>query len=266
MNRLQGKVCIITGAALGIGRASAVLMAAEGAKVVVADLDPVAAEAVVASIRASGGEAAAVAVDAMSEASIKAMIEFAQQTYGRIDVLYNNVGFTDSKRDTTTLEMDWDYWETAIQLNLKSTAYAARLALPIMIAGGGGSIINTASMAGVHGMMQPTMYAAAKAGVVAFSRSVAVQYGAKGIRCNTIAPGMILTTRAVHWPQPMLDIFSKFTPVPRHGQPEDIGHLAVYLASDESGYVTGQLFQVDGGVGIQNPVTPDLLAMMLKPG
>lgn len=258
MNRLKDKVCIVTGAGLGIGRASAQLMAAQGASVVVADIDVTAAEAVVSSIRSEGGKASAVPLDALRDDSIQAMIQSTHDTYGRIDVLYNNVGFTDSSRDTTVTGMDWDYWETSMQLNLRSTVYATRCALPLMIRNGGGSIINTSSMAAVQGMEQPTIYASAKSGVIAFSRSVAVQYGAQGIRCNTIAPGLIMTTRAPNWPKPMLDIFRKHRAVPRFGQPEDIGHLAVFLASDESGYVTGQLFQVDGGAGIVNPVTAEL--------
>lgn len=254
MNRLKDKVCIVTGAALGIGRASCRLMAAEGARVVVADIDLDAAETTAAEIRDQGGKALALRVDATDNASIAAMVEAARAHYGRIDVLYNNVGFTDSTRDTNALDMDWDYWSTVVQLNLGSTVYATRCVLPTMIEQGGGVIINTASMAAVHGMHQPTAYAATKAGVPAFSRSVAVQYGAKGIRCNTIAPGLILTTRAVNWPQPLLDAFLSHTPVGRLGQPEDIGHLAVFLASEESRYITGQLFQVDGGVGIQSPM------------
>ncbi len=261
MNRLKDKVCIITGAALGIGRGTAHLMAAEGAKVVVADVNREGAETVAAAIRADGGDALAVQMDALNDASIKAMVDTAYQTYGRIDVLYNNIGFTDSQRDTNVIDMDWDYWQTVVQLNLGSTVYAARCVLPLMIRHGGGSIINTASMAALHGMMQPTAYSATKSGVIAFSRSVAVQYGSQGVRCNTIAPGLIMTTRAPNWPPAMLDIFRKHTPVQRFGQPEDIGHLAVFLASDESGFITGQLFKVDGGVSIQNPVTPDLLAL-----
>jgi NAD(P)-dependent dehydrogenase (short-subunit alcohol dehydrogenase family) len=258
MNRLKDKVCIVTGSALGIGRAAAKLMAAEGAKVVVADIDFAGAEAVVAAIREAGGEALAVHLDALKDESIATMVETAHKTYGRIDVLYNNVGFTDGARDTTVTGLDWAYWDVVMQLNLRSTVYATRCALPLMIEGGGGSVINTASMAAVQGMTQPTAYAAAKSGVFAFSRSVAVQYGPQNVRCNTIAPGLIMTTRAPSWPKPVLDTFRKHTLVPRFGAPEDIGHLAVYLASDESGYVTGQVFQVDGGVGIVNPVTADL--------
>lgn len=258
MNRLQGKIGIITGAALGIGRASARLMAAEGAKVVVADIDLAGAEQVVDDIRQAGGEALAVHLDALQEDSIEAMVAATLEAYGRIDVLHNNVGFTDSKRDNSVLGMDWSYWDTVMRLNLSSTVFATRCVLPHMIAGGGGSVINTTSMAAVQGMDQPTAYAAAKSGVMAFSRSVAVQYGAQGVRSNTIAPGLILTTRAVHWPKETLARFQRHTPVPRLGQPEDIGHLAVFLASDESGYITGQLFQVDGGVGIMNPTTADM--------
>lgn len=261
MNRLKNKVCVITGAALGIGRAAATLMANEGASVVVADVNLEGAERVAVDIQAAGGTAIALPVDALQDDSVKAMIDAAYAHYGRIDVLYNNVGFTDSGLDTTVTGMDWSYWETSLRLNLGSTVFATRCALPYMLESGGGSVINTASMAAVQGMTAPTAYASAKSGVIAFSRSVAVQYGAQGIRCNTIAPGLIMTTRAPNWPKPMLEVFRKHILVPRFGEPEDIGNLAVFLASDESGYVTGQLFQVDGGAGIVNPVTADLQAL-----
>lgn len=259
MSRLQDKVCIVTGAARGIGRTAAHLMAAEGASVIVADVEASEARQVADDIRTGGGEATPVEMDALRDESIAAMVETARATYGRIDVLYNNVGFTDSAKDTNVLDMDWSYWNTAIQLSLGSTVFATRCALPTMLENGGDSIINTASMAALQGMMAPTMYPCAKAGVIAFTRSVATQYGPRGIRCNVIAPGLVMTSRAPNWPPAMLNAFRRHTPVGDPGQPEDIGHLAVFLASNESRYVTGQLFRVDGGVSSQNPVTPDLV-------
>ncbi|WP_372526645.1 SDR family NAD(P)-dependent oxidoreductase [Piscinibacter sp.] len=259
MGRLQDKVAIVTGAALGIGRASARLMAREGAKVVVADLKLDAAESVAAAIRAEGGRASAVHLDAMDRASIEAMIEHTRSTWGALHVLHNNVGGTDVARDTTLTGMDWSCWDGAINLNLTSTVYACRCAIPLMLASGGGAIVNTTSMVALSGDVRPTAYAAAKGGVISFTRFVATQYGRQGIRCNAIAPGLILTERATPRPQAVLDIFERQTLAKRHGEPEDIAYAALFLASDESLFINGQIIEVDGGVHVHNPTTADLV-------
>jgi NAD(P)-dependent dehydrogenase (short-subunit alcohol dehydrogenase family) len=259
MGRLSGKVAIVTGAAMGIGQATAVLMAREGARVVVADLKIDAARAVVAQIEASGGEATAMHLDAMSESSIEALIRQTRELYGALHVLHNNVGGTDVSRDNSVVEMDWGCWETALKLNLGSTVYACRCAIPVMLASGGGSIINTSSMVAVAGDVRPTAYAAAKGGVITFTRFVAAQHGRQGIRCNAIAPGLILTARETPRPQAVLDAFARQTLSPRHGEPEDIAYTALFLASDESRFINGQLIQVDGGLGSHHPAMPDLM-------
>ena len=259
--RLEGKVAIVTGAAMGIGHATAVLMAREGARVVVADLNLEAARATVEEIRSAGGTALALHLDAMDEASIEAMVRHTREAYGALHVLHNNVGGTDTARDNTVVEMDWSYWNTAITLNLGSTVYACRCAIPLMLESGGGSIINTSSMVALSGDVRPTAYAAAKGGVISFTRFVAAQYGKQGIRCNAIAPGLILTPRATPRPQAVLDVFERHTLAPQHGRPEDIAYTALFLASDESRFINGQCIEVDGGAHAHNPTMPDLMAL-----
>jgi NAD(P)-dependent dehydrogenase (short-subunit alcohol dehydrogenase family) len=145
-----------------------------------------------------------------------------------------------------------------MRLNLSSTVFACRCAIPLMIASGGGAIVNTSSMVALSGDVRPTAYAAAKGGVISFTRFVATQYGRRGIRCNAIAPGLILTSRAAPRPQAVLDAFARHTLVPHHGQPEDIACAALFLASDEARFITGQVLEVDGGVHVHNPTVADL--------
>jgi NAD(P)-dependent dehydrogenase (short-subunit alcohol dehydrogenase family) len=235
-----------------------VLMAREGARVVVADLDIEAARRVAGDIEGAGGLALAVRLDALDEASIEAMVRHAHETYGALHVLYNNVGGTDVSRDNSVNGMDWSYWDTALRWNLSSTVYACRCALPLMLAGGGGAIVNTTSMVALSGDVRPTAYAAAKGAIISFTRFVATQYGRQGIRCNAIAPGLILTPRATPRPQKVLDAFARHTLAPEHGQPEDVAYAALFLASDEARFINGQVLVVDGGMHAHNPTVADL--------
>ena len=262
MHRLKDKVAIVTGAASGIGQASAIRMAAEGAKVIVADISLDGANGTVEKIKSAGGTATALLMDAMLDESIAEAIRKSRETYGAIHVLYNNVGGTDSSRDRSITDMDWSYWNKAIQLNLNSAAYATRCALPIMMESGGGAIINTTSGVAIRGDVGPTGYSAAKGGVIAFTRFVATQYGKKGIRCNVICPGMILSHRETPRSDALLAIFEKHNLVSFHGQPEDVAHVALFLASEESKFITGQVIEVDGGLNCHSPAMADLFDLM----
>jgi len=264
--RLQDKVAIVTGAAAGIGRATAVRLALEGAKVIVADRNLVAAQAVAAAICEAGGSAHAVLLDAMDQRSIEALVDAAQASHGALHVLVNNVGGTDVARDTAVVGMDWSCWEETLALNLTSTVYACRRAIPLMLQSGGGAIVNTTSMVALKGDLRPTAYAAAKGGVISFTRFVAAQYGRQGIRCNAISPGLILSERATPRPQAVLDIFERHTLAPQHGQPEDIANAALFLASDEARFINGQILEVDGGLHSHNPTMADLADWAARPG
>jgi NAD(P)-dependent dehydrogenase (short-subunit alcohol dehydrogenase family) len=258
MGRLNGKVAIVTGGASGIGQATAKILAAEGAKVVVADFNEAGASEVVAAIRASGGTAAAIGLDATNADSVRAMVEFARSQYGALHILHNNVGGTDVTKDLTVVDLDLDCWDKVFTLCLKSVLMGCKFAIPLMIESGGGSIINTASMSGTAGDLANTAYGVAKTGVMSLSKYVATQYGAQNIRCNAVAPSVVMTPAVEQFmPEPMLNSFKKHTLLPRLGKPEDIGYLVAFLASDEAGYITGQTLIADGGLSAHLPTTAD---------
>lgn len=263
MGRLENKVAVVTGGASGIGEASAKLMALEGAKIVVADYNTEGAERVVREIELSGGEASAVHLNALDKESIKGMIDFAIEKYSKIDILHNNVGGTNPQKDLDIVSMDVEEWKRGFQLNIDSVMYGSRYAIPHMIKNGGGSIINTASMSGFSGDFMRSAYGSSKAAVISLTRYIAVQFGKANIRCNTVAPGLIMTPAAVkHVPQVMKDLFIKHNSLPYHGQPNDIGYTVLFLASDESKFITGQTIEVEGGHYINNPTAPSVLEMM----
>ncbi|MDY0409365.1 SDR family NAD(P)-dependent oxidoreductase [Virgibacillus soli] len=263
MGRVQDKVALITGAASGIGLATAKLMAKEGAKVVIADFNIEGAKEVAAEIKAEGGEATAVFLDAGQEDSIKEAVEFTVNTYGTITVLYNNVGLTNLKKDLDVVNMDLDEWDRLMNINLKSVLLGSRFAIPHMIKAGGGSIINTASMAGFASDSIRSAYGASKAGVAHLTKYIATQYGKDNIRCNAVAPGLILTPAAENsLPPAMLEIFKKYNALPYNGEPNDIGYTVLFLASDEAKYITGQTIKVEGGHYIANPTIADVNELM----
>jgi NAD(P)-dependent dehydrogenase (short-subunit alcohol dehydrogenase family) len=251
-NRLDNKRVVITGAASGIGRAAAELMVAEGARVLIADLDADAAHAAAAEI---GDNARGIAVNVLDEASVAAMIDRAVAEFGGIDVLCNHVGGSNPRKDLDLLHLDLAEWDRAMALNVRSTVVASRLALPHMIDSGGGSIINTVSVAGLAGDTLQCAYGAAKAAVIRLTQYIAVQYGRKHVRCNSIAPGAIMTPalRDNVSAEVIADIRSH-NPLDQIGAPEDIGWAMVYLASDESRYMTGQTLVLDGGLTAQSPI------------
>ena len=249
MDRLKGKVAIVTGSTSGIGVGIAKLFAAEGAKVVICGRREEKGQAVVDSIVKAGGEASYHFMDITQTESIEALCADTAEKYGKIDILVNNaanVGLKDGRGDELTLEM----WDAVFQSDVRGTFYATKCVLPYMTKNEqGGSIINIGSMASCSGDLGSTAYACAKAGVDMLTESTALQYGKQNVRCNCVRPGLIVTPEnAAHVPQALKDVFLSNIMVNRYGCPEDIGHMCVYLASDESAYVTGQIVNVDGGL------------------
>lgn len=249
MDRLKGKVAIVTGSTSGIGVGIARLFASEGAKVVICGRRAQKGEAVVDSIVKEGYEASYHFMDITKTESIDELFKDTAEKYGKIDILVNNaanVGLKDGRVDELTLEM----WDDIFQSDVRGTFYATKCVLPYFQKNeNGGSIINIGSMASCGGDLGSTAYACAKAGVDMLTKSTALQYGKQGIRCNCVRPGLIVTPEnEAHVPQVLKDIFLSNIVVNRYGCPEDIGHMCVYLASDESSYVSGQVFNVDGGL------------------
>ncbi|GEK33295.1 SDR family NAD(P)-dependent oxidoreductase [Kurthia sibirica] len=259
MGRVQDKVALVTGAASGIGLSAATLLAKEGAKVVLADYNIEGAKEVAAALKLEGLEATAVFVNALEEQSIKDAVEFTVDTYGALNILYNNVGGTNVRKDLDIVNMDLDEWDRTMDINLKSVLLGSRFAVPHMQKAGGGSIINTASMGGFASDAIRTGYGTSKAGVVHLTKYIATQYGKDNIRCNAIAPGLILTPAAINnLPAKMIEIFTKYNALPYNGEADDIGHAVVFLASDESKFMTGQTMQIEGGHYMANPTIADL--------
>jgi len=265
MGRVEGKVALVTGGASGIGLSAAILLAKEGAKVVIADFNTDGAREAAENIKANGGDAFGIFLDAGDENSIKDAVEFTVKHFGKITVLFNNVGLTNLKKDLDVVNIDLDEWDRLMNVNLKSVLIGSKFAIPHMIEAGGGSIINTASMAGFTGDTIRAAYGASKAAVVNLTKYIATQYGKDKIRCNAVAPGLILTPAAKNNMTPeVLDIFAKYNTLPYHGEPDDIGYTVLFLASDESKFITGQTIQVEGGHYIANPSVPDFNEYMKK--
>ncbi len=267
MGRLQDKICIITGAGSGIGRASARMFAAEGATVVVADIRAEPAEEVAHAIEADGGRALAMTVDVGDEAQLARMIGDTIAAYGRIDVLFNNALFLNREmalRDGDFLKFDPDIFQANLRVNVLGAVLASKLALPHMLERGKGSIISTSSGSSLGGDVTAYSYGSSKAALNWFVQSIAATYGKRGIRSNAILPGPTQTPSKIQWSTPKMDaLFMEVLNVPFLGEPEDIGAMAVFLASDESRYVNGMLYSVDGGQSCTVPfvsVTRKMLA------
>ena len=252
MDRLNGKVAIVTGGGGGIGGATARALAREGAAVLVVDVNEEAADAVARGIRDTGGVAESSRADLSEEREVKAVVATVVQRFGRLDVLHNNAALTDSdflSADTAITELSLEVWERTLAVNLRSQMLMCKHAVPIMADQGGGSIINMSSGASLKGDRTRTAYGVSKAGVNALTLYVATSHGKKGIRVNTILPGLVITDAVrAHVKEEMLASLSKATLTPSVGQPDDIADVVVFLASDESRYITGQMLAVDGGM------------------
>lgn len=244
--RLNGKVAIVTGGGTGIGRGIAILFAKEGAKVVVTGRRPEVLDETVSLIRQNGGEGLAVVADVSKEDQVNALVEKTVQQFGRLDILVNNAGVY---LPHDTLSATNEEWDTVMSVDLKGVWLCSKAAIPHMINGGGGKIINIASIAGLVGFAGSAFYCAAKGAVVNLTREMALDYSSKHINVNAIAPGVIETdmTKPFLGDEQAKKNFLDQTPVGRVGQPEDIAFAAVYLASNESDFVTGHTLVVDGG-------------------
>lgn len=258
MGRVEAKVALVTGGASGIGLSSARLLAKEGAKVVIGDYNIEGAKKAAQSITEEGGSASAVFLDASQETSIKEAIEYTVKMYDKLEILFNNVGLSNLQKDLDVVNIDLDEWDRLMNVNAKSVLIGSRYAIPYMKEAGGGSIINTASMAGFASDAIRSAYGASKAAVVNLTRYIATQYGKDNIRCNGVAPGLIVTPAAEkNMSSDVLEIFKKFNALPYNGEPDDIGYTVLFLASDESKYITGQTIKVEGGHYIGNPSIAD---------
>ncbi|MDB5424929.1 MAG: hypothetical protein JWQ29_2345 [Phenylobacterium sp.] len=261
MGRLEGKVAVVTAAGSGIGAATARRFAAEGAAVVVTDLDGDAALAVTQAIADAGGRALAMTVDVGDGDQVRAMIDATLQAFGRIDVLHNNAANTnhaDAARDRSLLEFEPEIFHKAMDINVLGGVLASKHALPHMIAQGSGSIIFTSSSISLGGDIRSFSYGSSKATVNWFVKAFAVNYGKLGVRCNGILPGIIGTPSIMTWAQKTPGLWEGLNSVqntPQFGTPEDIAAAALFLASDEAAFINGALLVADGGMTCTIPYT-----------
>jgi NAD(P)-dependent dehydrogenase (short-subunit alcohol dehydrogenase family) len=256
MNRFTGKTVIVTGAASGIGRASAILFAAEGGNVVAADRSAE-VQGTVAAIRNAGGSAEAMQMDAGAASEVAALVDFAQRTYGRLDVVFANAGISGGL--PTLFEQTEEAWWEVLQVNLLGPMLAIQIAAPVLVRNGGGAIVCTASVAGLRSGAGSPAYSASKAGVINLVAIAAQQLAGTNVRVNGICPGLIETGMT----KPLFDRaaakgttgkIGQLNPLRRAGHPEEIAKAALFLASDDASYVNGHALVVDGGLSSSLPI------------
>lgn len=246
MHNLTDKVALVTGSSRGIGRAIVTRLAVDGAKVVVNyRSDAASADAVLADIRAAGGDAIAVGGDVADAAAAEALVKAAVDHFGRLDIVVNNAGVT---RDTLLMKMRDEDWDTVLATNLRSVFVVSRAATRVMVRQRSGRIVNITSIAGLGGNAGQTNYAAAKAGIVGFTKSLAKEVGPRGITVNAVAPGYVLTDLTRNLPASLLDDVRRLTPLGRLGTCDDVAAAVAFLASDEASFITSQVLRVDGGM------------------
>jgi NAD(P)-dependent dehydrogenase (short-subunit alcohol dehydrogenase family) len=263
--RLAGKVAVVTGSTRGIGRATAVRFAQEGARVVVTGRSEGDGRAVEAEIRAAGGDAVYVPTDLSREDDVVAMVHAAVDRFGALTTLVNNAAPTElmgpGRSDRRVTELENDAWDAIMLVSLKAVVWCCKYAIPAMVESGGGAIVNISSAASLLGTPGLDTYTASKGALNALTRSIAVEYAAEGIRSNCIASGMVLTSEGA-WKlmeDPVIGGATRAMHLTRLGMPEDIANAALFLASDEAAFVTGAVIPVDGGVTARMPV-PDISA------
>ena len=249
MDRLKGKVALITGAGMGMGREASLLFASEGARIVVCDIDGAAAAETVALVERAGGEAVAATGDVASEDDVRGMVETGARRFGALHVLYNNAGVLWKDRDRSVLETDGGWWDRVMAINLKSVFWVTKHGIPHLQKAGGGSIILVGSVSALAGFTRAQdAYTAAKGAVISLSKSLAIQFAKDNIRSNVIHPGIVETPlQAPYLTDALRAEFKTGIPLGRIGQPRDIANAALFLASDESSFMTGAEMIIDGG-------------------
>jgi NAD(P)-dependent dehydrogenase (short-subunit alcohol dehydrogenase family) len=247
--RLAGKVALITGAGMGMGREAALLFAAHGARIGVADVNPTAAGETVGLVEQAGGHAVAVVGDVAREADVERMIGETVHRFGALHVLYNNAGVLWKDRDRSVLETDDGWWERVMAINLKSVFWVTKHGIPHLRAAGGGSIINVGSISALAGSTRAQdAYTAAKGALISLTKSLAIQFGKDRIRCNIIHPGIVDTPlQAPYLTDAIRKEFESGIPLGRIAHPREIAFAALFLASEESAFMTGADLVIDGG-------------------
>jgi 3-oxoacyl-[acyl-carrier protein] reductase len=247
MGRLQNKVSIITGAAQGIGLATALKFAAEGAIVIVCDIRQAGVDAAVAACQQQGAQAQGFVMDVTNREQVDAVMAQVRDRFGRIDVLVNNAGIT---QDARLVKMTEAQFDRVIDVNLRGVFHCAQAVAETMSAQGSGVILNASSVVGIYGNFGQTNYAATKFGVIGFTKTWARELGAKGVRVNAVAPGFIQTPILASMPEEVLKGMEARVPLKRLGKPEEIANVYAFLASDEASYVNGAVIEVCGGMTI----------------
>ncbi|MCA3148411.1 MAG: 3-oxoacyl-ACP reductase FabG [Burkholderiales bacterium] len=245
--RLHQKVAVITGAAGGIGWATAQKFAREGAIVVVVDLKPEAVDRAVRDLQAAGSQARGFALDVTQRPELDAMVMKIREVYGRIDILVNNAGIT---MDARLVKMTEEQFDKVINVNLKGVFHCTQAVVELMIAHGSGVILNASSVVGLYGNFGQTNYAASKFGVIGFAKTWARELGPKGIRVNAVCPGFIATHILDTIPEKVLEGMKERVPLRRLGTPEEIANVYAFLASDEASYINGAVIEVGGGLTV----------------
>ena len=247
MPLLDGKVALVTGGGSGIGQAACHLYAREGAKVVVSDITEKGADETIQAIRASGGEAIFVRADVANPADCQAMVNATLESFGRLDIAFNNAGI--GGEANLTADYSIEGWRRVIEINLSGVFYCMKYEIPAMLQGGGGAIVNMASVLGQAGFEQSPAYVAAKHGVLGLTKNAALEYGRQGIRINSVGPGFIQTPliAGLEQDEQIRNHLVSLHPMGRLGKPEEVGELVVWLSSDRASFITGAYHEIDGG-------------------
>lgn len=266
LGRFEGQIAIVTGGASGIGEATCRRLAAEGATVVVADVNGERASALAAEL---GKNHQAQQFDAADVTSIEKLVLGTVERFGRLDVLHNNAALTSPAlhaKDNNAIDISFETWDLIMGVNLRGYLAGCKYALPTMIAQGSGAIVNTASTGAFSGDITRMAYTVSKAAIIGLTRQIATHHGAQGIRCNAVAPGLVLSAGARAAVPNVIAVMQRHLLTPEIGEPEDLAALVCFLASSEARYINGQTYIADGGMLAHNPAMADLIDLAARGG